>query len=1037
MQKERWAKLKKILQEAEELPVQDRDLFLKKSSADDETLYQELHALLIRSGEVLTFLDRPIYPSLEEISFSEIALSGQKYGPYEIIRELGRGGMGAVYLAERADGVYRQRVALKVLKRGLDTEVLRQRFRRERQILARLEHPNIARLYDGGTTTEGLPYLVMEYVDGEPISQNCVARGLTARARLKLFQKVCSAVHFAHQNLVIHRDLKPSNILVTSDGEPKLLDFGIAKLLDQTEVGALSETVTHLRMMTPEYASPEQFAGQGVTTASDVYTLGVLLYEILTGLPPYCLKNNSLEEIRQAVCEAEPRKPSQALKDGKNRHGSTNMPDPEPKFLARKSMDREPRALMRALKGDVDNIVLKTMRKEPQRRYASVGQLAEDIDRHLGGFPVLAHKDSLGYLTLKFIRRHRLGTLALSLVLMGIIGFMTLTMFHQQQLTNEKENTQREWLRAQRTLDFMTGLFELASPLENEIQPGDLKVRTLLGMAGSEILRQETYLKEEPLVRAALLETLGNIKLQLQLHSNAKILLEEALVLRWQVLGDNHPDLAQSYTRLGILYSRQNQVKEADKYFQKAMSTFADNGKPDQVGSFNSVLHLAGLDYSTNGNNRFQSGFEIADGENSNQYLLAAEILREYARKTIEHKQYGHSLLLLKRALKIQKEILPAYHLEIGKTMEQLGVAHDQIGNLGVAEWYLTKALEILETCLHHQHPFLITTLNNLGSLYRKMDVLDMAEYFYLRSLDLVRKNYGYDHTAAYTPIDNRRIIYAKQGQYQQAETMQREAITLIEQMSKNYPYLWSSLYQLAEICVSRGFYMEAESIFKQLLGIFEQKHDFKNLSRAQILGSLSYIYMLQGNWADAGALQIQAISLAEPDRDLNPYLTARTKMLMGELKRRQGLFEEASALFECALNIPQEQKFLPGIARAYYYMAELNSDLGMHKEAEEFHRKALDMRKQIYPEDHPIVATSFQSLGALFLTMGELESSEKFLRRALDIRENKLRPDHPDTAETLQLYSTLMQRRGQLVQAAEMETRAEAIIGRNRALSY
>jgi serine/threonine protein kinase len=307
----------------------------------------------------------------------EEQFAGRHFGSYEIIREIGRGGLGAVYLAVRSDGEYRKEVALKLIRRGLDTDDILRRFRNERQILAQLDHPNIARLIDGGTTDDGLPFFVMEYVKGEPISTFCESHQLDTNQRLELFRKVCGAVTYAHQNLVIHRDLKPSNILVTDDGDPKLLDFGIAKLLT-AESETFTQTAPALRAMTPEYASPEQVRGERITTASDVYSLGVLLYELLTGEKPYRLKTRTTEEISRAITDQEPERPSTAI-----------------------------RSNQRSLQGDLDNIVLMAMRKEPHRRYASAAALADDIRRHQEGLPIAARPNTFSYRTGKFIRRHR------------------------------------------------------------------------------------------------------------------------------------------------------------------------------------------------------------------------------------------------------------------------------------------------------------------------------------------------------------------------------------------------------------------------------------------------------------------------------------------------------------------------------------------------------------------------------------------------------------------------------------------------------
>jgi non-specific serine/threonine protein kinase/serine/threonine-protein kinase len=339
---------------------------------------------------------------------------GTRIGPYAVVREIGRGGMGAVYLAVRDDDEYQKAVAIKLVKRGMDSDLVLRRFREERQILAHLEHPSIARLLDGGTTESGQPYLVMEYVEGLPIDRFCEARSLDVRGRLRIFRGVCEAVHHAHQALVVHCDLKPRNVLVTEKGEPKLLDFGIAKLLSTEEPGTL--TVTRVRQMTPEYASPEQVRGEALTTSTDVYSLGVVLYELLTGRRPYRFEAYGVTELERLICLEDPRLPSEGLALPEEAPTRQNDADAGP------ARGGEAARRRRELRGDLDTIVMKAMRKEPSRRYASAAELGEDVRRHLEGLPVLARPDSVGYRAGKFVRRHKAGVVAAALVMLSLLA---------------------------------------------------------------------------------------------------------------------------------------------------------------------------------------------------------------------------------------------------------------------------------------------------------------------------------------------------------------------------------------------------------------------------------------------------------------------------------------------------------------------------------------------------------------------------------------------------------------------------------------
>jgi non-specific serine/threonine protein kinase/serine/threonine-protein kinase len=417
METQRWKQIDHIMQQALDLAPQEREAFLVEACAGDEELRREIDALLTMDEEASGFLSEPV---LRRKADGGPQATGQRIGSYQIVRELGRGGMGAVYLAERADQQFAQRVAIKLIKRGMDTEEIVSRFRYERQILASLNHPNIARLLDGGATEAGLPYFVMEYVEGAPLIEYSDHRKLDTTGRLKLFLQVCAAIQHAHNNLVIHRDIKPSNILITGNGEVKLLDFGIAKLLNTEEAGLSS--LLGRRPMTPEYASPEQARGQNLTTASDVYALGVVLYELLTGHRPYRLPSRAPEEVARVICEQEPEKPSSVI----DRVLEENSPDGAPQVARTPesvSAPREgqPEKLRRRLNGDLDNIILTALRKEPERRYQSPAQLAEDIERSLDGRVVTARSNTFGYRSGKFIRRNKAGVAASALVMTALL----------------------------------------------------------------------------------------------------------------------------------------------------------------------------------------------------------------------------------------------------------------------------------------------------------------------------------------------------------------------------------------------------------------------------------------------------------------------------------------------------------------------------------------------------------------------------------------------------------------------------------------
>jgi serine/threonine protein kinase/tetratricopeptide (TPR) repeat protein len=472
MSPERWQKIEAIVLSALEVSPQEREAFLEKECADDFDLREEVESFLALDDDSEKFINAPAVAFAAELFAEEKkdTIVGKRIGHYKIEKEIGHGGMGAVYLATRDDDQYKKQVAIKLLRSGLDTEDIRRHFRYERQILASLEHPNIARLLDGGTTEDGLPYFVMEYVEGIPLHKFCDEKNLSTIERLKIFRAVCDAISYAHRNLIIHRDIKPSNILVTADGTPKLLDFGIAKLLDPEHLQESKHTITTLRAMTPEYASPEQVRGLSVTTASDIYSLGVVLYELLCGQRPYFFDTRKPEEIIRAVCETEPDRPSSVVRcpllvvSGKTtKHNGQRTTD-------------DGRKNRKSLKGDLDNIVLKAIRKEPERRYASVEQFSDDIRRHIEGLPVSARADTFGYRATKFIQRHRVGVAAAALIFLSVVVGIVTTITQARRAEAQRARAEKRFQDVRKLAHSF--LFEISPAIEKI--PGTTQARELV-----------------------------------------------------------------------------------------------------------------------------------------------------------------------------------------------------------------------------------------------------------------------------------------------------------------------------------------------------------------------------------------------------------------------------------------------------------------------------------------------------------------------------------------------------------------------------
>ncbi len=583
MTREQWLRVKTITAAALEQPAAKRAGFVADACAGEEPLELEVRSLLSSAVTASPLFEAPVFAAASAVNVIEQAARtagpriGGRFGPYRIIKEIGRGGMGRVFLAERADEEYRQVVALKIAHDARSAESLRS-FRDERQILANLQHPNIARLLDGGTTEDGVPYFVMENVEGVPIDEYCTANTLTVRQRLELFSTICAAVDVAHRNLVVHRDLKPSNILV-SDGVPKLLDFGIAKLLESRNATAAGmQSVTGPAMLTPEYASPEQLKREPITTATDVYALGVLLFRLLTNASPYRVRSYAAHELAAAICDQEP---------------------------LRASTVASTRSLRRQLAGDLDTIVLKAMRKDPAERYSSAGALADDITRYLTGLPLAARDDGWLYRAAKFIARHRVSVAAASLVVVSLVGGLAAALWQAREAEQQRQLAQRHFDDVRRLANSL--IFEVQDSIENV--PGALATRELLvkraleyfdGLAAEEKdnlgLQQElaqAYDKLGNVLGRSYVANVGNTKAALASY-------QKALAIREQLTARGAPSTAQldlwsSYFNVGGILRETADTNGALKLHQNARAVLDDllRKTPDDLKLVRSAAQTA------------------------------------------------------------------------------------------------------------------------------------------------------------------------------------------------------------------------------------------------------------------------------------------------------------------------------------------------------------------------------------------------------------------------------------------------------------
>jgi tetratricopeptide (TPR) repeat protein len=693
---ERWKQIEAGFEQTLEAPATERQKVLE--AIGDAELRREVESLLHAHDEAGAFLDEPDRFFSRESFEADTLSPGQVIDRYRVIREIGRGGMGAVFLAERADDEYKKQVALKLIKRGTDTDSVLRHFRNERQILAGFDHPNIARLLDGGTTEAGLPYFVMEYVEGLPIDEYCKAHALSVVQRLELFREVCAAVSYAHRRLVIHRDIKSSNILVTAEGVPKLLDFGIAKLL-QTQGEAPQPTMTGLHLMTPASASPEQLRGQPVTTATDVYSLGLVLYELLCGRSPYQFDSQTPQEIARVRTGQEPPRPSTVAS----------------------SIDRKSKIENRKfLRGDLDNIVLKALRKEPERRYQSVEQFSEDIRRHLQQQPVLARKDTLGYRSAKFIGRNKVAVAAGALVLFSLIAGIIATSWQAQRATREKARAERRFNQV-RTLANSV-LFDYHDAIK--ALPGATKVRerlvkdalTYLDSLASEAQDDPALQRELAAAYERVGEVLGGSSGgNLGDAPGAVAAQKKALRIR-EVLASANPrdpqarrDLASSYKKLGRLPDPAN-PDGGEQHLRKARTLYAELAQ-EKPGDDELQLELADtcivLSFTMDGRQDFAGALE--------QSRTALAICEKLVASNARDQRYRRKLAAADAAI--------AYALSL----------EDDLAGAIEAQ---TKALALREALLAEDpinadyRAALVVTYQRLGDLRRNSDKPAALDHF-------------------------------------------------------------------------------------------------------------------------------------------------------------------------------------------------------------------------------------------------------------------------------------------------------------------
>ena len=804
-----------------------------------------------------------------------LKMMGNRIGPYLVLRTLGAGGMGEVYLAERADAQFEQQVAIKVVFGGALAVGLHSRLKLERQILAQLDHPNIAHLLDGGALPDGSAYIVMEYIDGIAIDAYCDRNRLDISSRLKLFQTVCGAVHYAHQNLIVHRDLKPSNILVTALGVPKLLDFGIAKLLDDRQAArhTLALTEADIRIMTPDHASPEQVRGDVITTSSDIYVLGVLLYKLLCGSSPFFISSMRLSEIERAICEKDPVPPSHAVSDS----------SPDSQSIA-ESRSTSPNRLRRSLKGDLDNIVLMAMRKEPERRYASAQQLSSDIQRYLDGMPVIARRDTLSYRTGKFVTRHWLPVAAGVSAAILVLAFAATTYTQslriaaeRDRVSQQRERAEHERARAEEVSSFLVNLFKLSDPEEN--RGNQVTARELLDSGAK---RLQAGLQDQPETKAALLSTVGAVYDSLGQYREAMPLLDEALQLQAQTGKGSRVDplLELARARIGA-----GDLSAAEAPLQQA-------------------LHLAQKDAG-------------ARSVETGHALWALGILR------YQQGQLGDAKELYLRSLGIL-ESARAPETDVSHVLSDLAMVYTWEHRWDLAKQTHERALEIDRRVLGDNDPRVAIRLNNLAIVAQNMGDLQQAGSLYRDAIRRNEQTYGERHPETAAAKGNYGLLLQREGRLAEAETLLLSALAArLSLYGPDHYMVGYSRVSVAMLLHDKGDLPGAEGEFRQALAIYDKSLPANHQYRASLLMNFARLLVDRGKPAEALAKSAESINIwAAASPSANPSAAQAHAMhayALEHLNKRK----EAAAELEAAVPLLVKARGLddPSVRRAQNWL--------------------------------------------------------------------------------------------------------------------
>lgn len=912
MDQQQWKQISNIVDTALELSAEERSNYIESKCLGKPQMKREVTELLraIDQSSAENYLeDLNDYPHhlAWEISKTETgtftsSLIGTDIGPYKIVDLIGHGGMGSVFLAERADESFTQKVAVKILRRGMDTPSNIARFQRERNILAKMNHQNIARLMDGGMTEDNLPYLVMEYVKGDTLYDYCDKHQLPVEERLDLFKSICEAVQQAHNNAIIHRDLKPSNILVTVNREVKILDFGIAKLLEPENPDTeLYQTRTGAHILTPAYAAPEQLSHRSITTKTDIYTLGTLLYELLAGASPFDTATKNISEIENQIRKEDPPEPAARFDELESRRRK--------KLALHRKLSAK--SLKSKLRGDTSAIILKALRKNPKERYDTVNQLLEDLERLDNHLPLIAKEDTFRYNTSKFIKRHKT---ALSIATGFLVLITAFVFFYTWQINQERKRAQLEAQKARKVSSFLTSLFRMGNPAHH---PANTITATTLLERGRNRLKS---LNNQPEVQAQLSSVIGSAYLELGRYNQAKPLIKQSQKLRKNFSGTSSPEYAEALKNHGILQRKMGNYAKAESLQQEGQAIYQSAPQTSHLIMASSLNELGWTVYKNGDYKRADSLYikalqhiekspEPAEEKRANILVNRSSVLRKMEKLEKAER-------LAKKGLSLRRKVFGDIHPDVAVAYNDLGLILDNQEKHEQADSLYHRGLNISKRLYNKPHPDITTTLYNIGTLYREQKKYNKAQNYLSKTLDMEQQLLGKNHPSVAITLSQLASIAREMEKFEKAVKLSRRELSIRKQnLNNTHPGIARAYHDLGLIMQEWGKANRADSLYHKSLEIEKQLYQAPHRSIASTLSNLGNLHMKVENYKKAESYLLRAFRMNRKVFDItHPEITET----LDELARLyQKIGKEGSnliSLLEDALQIkgqtPKENKW-------------------------------------------------------------------------------------------------------------------------------